>query len=116
MNKSKQKTLSRERRRRRIRAKVAGSHERPRLSVFRSNRFISAQIIDDAKGHTLAAVTTRDMKGKTLRERAREAGEAIAKKATSAGVSKVVFDRGGYKYLGTIQEFAEGARAGGLSF
>ena len=116
MNKSKQKTLKRERRHRRVRAKVKGTAERPRLSVFRSNRYIAAQLIDDERGHTLAAVNTKTMKGKTPRERARAAGEAIAEKAQAKKIKKVVFDRGGYKYIGNIHELAEGARSAGLTF
>ena len=112
----KSKTLKRERRHRRIRAKVIGTQERPRLSVFRSNRFLSAQIIDDGARATLAAVSTRAVKGKTPLEKARSAGEAVAAVATKKGIKKAAFDRGGYGYLGAVRTFAEGARAGGLEF
>lgn len=110
------KSQKRERRHRRIRARVIGTSERPRLSVFRSNRFLSAQIIDDGAAHTLAFVSTRTAKGKTRLEKARAAGEAIAAAAVKSGVKKAAFDRGGYGYLGAVKALAEGARAGGLAF
>ncbi len=103
------------RRHARIRAKISGTAERPRLAVFRSNRYISAQMIDDAKGVTLAAATSRGMKG-GMREVAILVGSAIAKAAKEKGVTSVVFDRGGFTYGGTIEALAQGARDGGLSF
>ncbi|MBN1528392.1 MAG: 50S ribosomal protein L18 [Thermoleophilaceae bacterium] len=109
---------SRLRRRRRVRAKVAGTAERPRLSIFRSNRGIQAQLIDDVKGHTVAAVTwtEKDLKGLGRMEQAKKAGELIAERGKAAGVEDCVFDRGGYRYHGKVKALAEGAREGGLRF
>ena len=106
------------RRRRRVRAKVRGTAERPRLSVFRSNRGIQAQVIDDVAGHTLAAVywTEDDLKSLKSMDQAKRAGELVAERAKAAGVETVVFDRGGYHYHGNVRALAEGARAGGLRF
>ena len=104
-------------RRRRVRAKVRGSAERPRISVFRSNRGISAQLIDDERGHTVAAVahTEADLKGLKPLEQASKAGQLLAERAKAAGVERAVFDRGGYQYHGRVKAFAEGAREGGLA-
>jgi large subunit ribosomal protein L18 len=112
------KAQSRLRRRRRVRAKVRGTAERPRLSVFRSNRGIGAQLIDDAAGHTLAAVnwTEGDLKGLKAMDQAKRSGELLAERAKAAGVETVVFDRGGYRYHGRVKALADGAREGGLSF
>jgi large subunit ribosomal protein L18 len=106
------------RRRRRVRAKVRGTGERPRLSVFRSNRGIQAQLIDDVRGHTLAAVswTEGDLKDLSNMEQAKRAGELLAQRAKEAGVEGCVFDRGGYRYHGKVRALAEGAREAGLSF
>jgi large subunit ribosomal protein L18 len=106
------------RRRRRVRAKVRGSAERPRVSVFRSNRGISAQLIDDERGHTLAAVnwTEPELRELPRMDQARQAGELLAARAREAGVDAVVFDRGGYRYHGRVRALAEGARESGLSF
>jgi large subunit ribosomal protein L18 len=106
------------RRRRRVRAKVRGSAQRPRLSVFRSNRGIQAQLIDDDKGHTIAAVTwtEKDLSQLQRSEQARRAGELLASRAKEAGVEQCVFDRGGYQYHGRVRALAEGAREGGLRF
>ena len=106
------------RRRRRVRAKVRGSAERPRLSVFRSNRGISAQLIDDDQGHTIAAVnwTEGDLKDLQHMEQAKKAGELLAQRAKDKGVESVVFDRGGYLYHGRVKALADGAREGGLKF
>jgi large subunit ribosomal protein L18 len=114
----KTKAQSRLRRRRRVRAKVRGTAERPRLSVFRSNRGIQAQVIDDASGHTLAAVTWTEGDLKTLKsmEQAKRAGELLADRAKAAGVESVVFDRGGYRYHGRVKALADGAREKGLTF
>lgn len=106
----------RQRRHRRVRAKVIGSAERPRLSVFRSNTRLVAQLIDDEKGVTIAAVSSSTEKGKTPRERAEAAAATLAKKAAAKKVTSVVFDRGGFLYLGTIKAFADAARAAGLKF
>jgi len=106
------------RRRRRVRAKVRGSAERPRVSVFRSNRGISAQVIDDDRGHTLAAVswTEPELRELPRMDQARRAGELLGARAREAGVEAVVFDRGGYRYHGRVRALADGAREGGLSF
>jgi large subunit ribosomal protein L18 len=112
------KPQSRLRRRRRVRAKVRGTAERPRLSVFRSNRGIQAQLIDDVAGRTLAAVnwTEGDLKGFKTMEQAKRAGELLAERAKAAGVENVIFDRGGYRYHGRVKALADGARESGLSF
>jgi large subunit ribosomal protein L18 len=114
----KTKGQSRLRRRRRVRAKVRGTAERPRLSVFRSNRGIQAQVIDDVAGHTLAAVnwTEDDLKSLKSMEQAKRAGELVAERAKAAGVETVVFDRGGYRYHGRVKALADGAREKGLTF
>lgn len=110
------KQAAREVRHRRVRAKVKGTEERPRLAVFKSNTRLTAQIINDVKGATIVAVSSADEKGKTPAERAQQAAGTLAKKANAAGVKKVVFDRGGFQYLGTIKAFADAARAAGLEF
>ena len=105
-------------RRRRVRAKVQGTAERPRISVFRSNRGIFVQLVDDVAGHTLAAVnwTESDLRSLKPMEQARRTGELLAERAKAAGVETAVFDRGGYQYHGRVQALAEGAREGGLKF
>ena len=109
---------ARERRRRRIRGKVIGTAERPRLSVFRSNARIYAQIIDDTKGHTLAAASSVEaaLRGQSKGDAATEVGKLVADRAKAAGVTKVVFDRGGYLYHGRVKALADAAREGGLEF
>ena len=104
-------------RRRRVRAKVVGTAARPRISVFRSNRGIFAQLIDDERGHTLAAVswTEDELRGLKKAEQASEAGKLLAKRAKEAGIERAVFDRGGYKYHGRVKAFADGVREGGLA-
>jgi large subunit ribosomal protein L18 len=106
------------RRRRRVRAKVRGTAERPRLSVFRSNRGVRAQLVDDERGHTLAAVawTEDDLKKLPRIDQAKRAGELLAERAKAAGIEAVVFDRGGYRYHGKVRALADGAREGGLRF
>ena len=106
------------RRRRRVRAKVRGSAERPRLSVFRSNRGVQAQLIDDVRGHTVAAVnwTEKDLRDLPRMDQAKRAGQLLAERASAAGVEECVFDRGGYRYHGKVKALAEGAREGGLRF
>jgi large subunit ribosomal protein L18 len=106
------------RRRRRVRAKVRGSADRPRISVFRSNRGIFAQIIDDDAGRTLAAVNWTEADLRTLKplDQARRAGGVLAERAKAVGVETAVFDRGGYQYHGRVKALAEGAREGGLNF
>src|SRR5205807_1431781 len=103
------------RRRRRVRAKVQGSAERPRISVFRSNRGISAQLIDDDAGRTLAAVnwTESDLRGLSRAEQASRVGTLLAERAKAAGVEAAVFDRGGYQYHGRVKALADGAREAG---
>jgi large subunit ribosomal protein L18 len=103
-------------RRRRVRAKVHGTAERPRVSVFRSNRGIFAQLVDDDAGRTLAAVAWTEAELRSLKpmEQAKRAGALLAERAKAAGVETAVFDRGGYQYHGRVQALAEGAREGGL--
>ncbi len=105
-------------RRRRVRAKVRGTAERPRISVFRSNRGIFAQLIDDDNGRTLAAVnwTESDLRNLAGAALATKAGGVLAERAKAAGVDTVVFDRGGYQYHGRVKAFADGAREAGLHF
>jgi large subunit ribosomal protein L18 len=120
----KSRALQRQRRHHRVRNKVQGSAERPRLVVFRSLKHIEGQIVDDDRGATLVGLSTlaeglRDFaaEGKNRRvEKAFAAGKALAEKAKSQGIDAVVFDRGGYKYHGRVKAFAEGAREGGLEF
>lgn len=112
LSKSEQRT----RRHRRIRAKVIGTSERPRLAIFKSNSYLYAQLIDDTKSATLSAVSDMGLKGKTKTERAKLAGTALAKSAKEKGVKEVVFDRGGFIYTGRVRAFADGAREGGLIF
>ncbi|MBM4465297.1 MAG: 50S ribosomal protein L18 [Chloroflexi bacterium] len=119
---SEQAELARRRRHRRVRRKAVGTVERPRLNVFRSLKHIYAQVIDDDKGHTLAAASTLDseLRGKlsdlTKTEQARSVGRLIAERALARGVKQVVFDRGGYKYHGRVKALAEGSREAGLEF
>ena len=105
-------------RRRRVRAKVRGSAERPRISVFRSNRGLFVQLIDDDAGRTLASVhwTESDLRSLKPMEQANKAGALLAERAKAAGVETAVFDRGGYQYHGRVKALAEGAREGGLTF
>jgi large subunit ribosomal protein L18 len=111
------KPQARLKRRRRVRAKVVGTAERPRISVFRSNRGIAAQLVDDARGVTLASVswTEADLRGLGKMEQATQAGKALAQRAQAAGIERAVFDRGGYQYHGRVQAFADGVRGGGLA-
>ena len=106
------------RRRRRVRAKVRGSAERPRLSVFRSNRGIRAQLIDDDRGHTVAAVAwdEGDLRAMNAMDQAKRAGELLASRAKEAGVEGCVFDRGGYLFHGRVRALADAAREAGLRF
>ncbi len=111
------KEAKRSRRQARIRSKVSGTDERPRLSVFKSNKYISAQIINDLTGATLVSGSTLKVTGKqTELEKAKALGLELAKNAIANKITKVVFDRGGYIYTGKVQALAEGAREGGLSF
>jgi len=106
------------RRRRRVRARIVGTAERPRLSVYRSNRGVFAQLIDDRTGHTVAAVNwiEPELRKLSASEQAKRAGELLAERAKGAGVETCVFDRGGYRYHGRVKALAEGAREGGLAF
>ena len=111
--------LERERRHRRVRTKISGTAECPRLCVFRSNTNVYAQIIDDTKGVTLVQASTLDKEVKTKhsnKEAAKEVGNLVAKRALEKNIKEVVFDRGGYIYHGVIKELAEAAREGGLTF
>jgi large subunit ribosomal protein L18 len=112
------KPQQRLRRRRRVRAKVRGTAGRPRLSVFRSNRGLFAQLIDDAAARTLVGVAWIEPELRALApmEQAKRAGELLAQRAKQAGIETCVFDRGGYQYHGRVRALAEGAREGGLSF
>lgn len=113
---------ARERRHRRIRLKIAGTQERPRLNVNRSLKHIYAQVIDDVAGHTLVSASTLDknleaeLQGKTKREQSAIVGKAVAERALDAGINEVVFDRGGYLYHGRVKALADAAREGGLKF
>ena len=104
-------------RRRRVRAKISGTATRPRISVFRSNQGLSAQLIDDAAGRTLAAVNWFEPELRSLDkpERTKRAGEALAERAKAAGISEAVFDRGGYRYHGHVRAFAEAIRETGIT-
>lgn len=115
MEKTQYKHAKRAVRHNRIRAKVKGTSERPRLAIFKSNRFVYAQVIDDSKGVTLAASDSRAFKG-TLTEGAVAVGADVAKKAVAKGVTTIVFDRGGFKYQGIIAALADSARGNGLTF
>jgi len=115
MEKSQYKLTKRQGRHARIRAKVSGTAERPRLAVFKSNQAIYVQLIDDVAAVTLAAADSRKEKG-TMTEGAKVVGSAIAKAAGAKGITSVVFDRGGFKYQGTIAALADAAREGGLKF
>jgi large subunit ribosomal protein L18 len=115
-----QKQVVRFKRKRRIRARIEGSPERPRLSVFRSNRHMFIQLVDDAKGHTLVSASSleEELKGKVggTIEGAKTLGNLVAKRALAKNISQVVFDRGGYLYHGRIKALADAAREGGLKF
>ena len=120
---SEKSQLARERRHRRVRKKVFGTPERPRLNVFRSHEHIYAQVIDDNTGHTLASASSIDQevrsqvkKGMSKSERAVAVGRVVAQRALDAGIKQVVFDRGGYKYHGRVKALADAAREAGLDF
>ncbi len=114
--------VARQRRHRRIRARMAGTADRPRLNVFRSLEHIYAQLIDDQAGNTIVSASTVDknlqteMAGKTKKEQATLVGKVVAERAQAAGIKQVVFDRGGYLYHGRVKALADGAREGGLEF
>lgn len=116
------RSVARVRRHVRVRKKLMGTAERPRLNVFRSISAIYAQVIDDQSGHTLLAASTMDrelrekLKGLKKSEQAKLVGQTLAERAKSKGIQTVVFDRGGYRYIGRVKAFADGAREGGLQF
>lgn len=122
MDKNKKKTKRRNKIRRRIRSTIRGTAERPRLSIYKSNKHVYAQLIDDLGGQTLAAASTQsneiesEVADKTKSEGAKVVGEHLAKVAQDKGIEKAVFDRSGYKYHGVIKSLAEGAREAGLDF
>lgn len=105
-----------ERRHKKIRAKVFGTEVKPRLAVFKSNKYIYGQLINDDKAETIISLSSMKVKGKTFLNRCTETGKEIAKLALSKKIETVVFDRGGFKYVGRVKAFADGARAGGLKF
>ena len=113
----KSRPTKRLKRRRRVRAKITGTADRPRISVFRSNRGVFAQLIDDSAGRTIAAVawTEEPLRSLSRAEQSGKAGELLAERAKAAGIERAVFDRGGYQYHGRVQAFAEGVREGGLA-
>ena len=121
-DKAQEKYGSRKRRQRRVRAHISGTPERPRLNIFRSLGNIYAQVIDDVAGHTLVSASTLDkdvaaqLEGKSKVEAARIVGKIVGERAKNAGISKVVFDRAGYRYHGRVAALAEGAREAGLEF
>jgi large subunit ribosomal protein L18 len=120
--KAKSRLISRKKRHRRVRTKISGTPERPRLNVFRSSKNIYAQVIDDLSGQTLVAASSLDPQLRSElsvsgnKEAARKVGALLARKAIDQGIKDVVFDRGGYLYHGRVKELAEGAREGGLNF
>ena len=122
MDKNIAKRLRRDKIRRRIRATIRGTGDRPRLGVYKSNKHIYAQLIDDLMGQTLVAASSQseeiadEVEGKTKKEAAEEVGKLLAKLADEKGINKAVFDRSGYKYHGVIEALADGAREGGLDF
>ncbi len=116
MNHGNLKTEKRNRRRIKIRAKISGTAEKPRLSVFRSNKYVYVQLIDDENSKTLAAASSLKLKGKNMITKAKETGVEIAKKAKDLKIEKIVFDRGGFIFTGKIKAVADGAREGGLKF
>ncbi len=116
MEKSQYKTEMREHRHKRLRSKITGTATRPRLAVFRSNKFVYAQLIDDEAGKTLASADSRNEKKGTPVEKAKIVGAAIATSAKDAKIETVVFDRGGFQYAGIVASLADAAREGGLKF
>ena len=122
MAKNKSRTAARIRRHSRVRKYISGTPDRPRLNVFKSLNGTYAQVIDDLSGHTLVSASTIDrdlrskMKGLTKTEQAKEVGLALAERAKQQGIETIVFDRGGYRYIGRVKALAEGAREGGLQF
>ncbi|MFA7252870.1 MAG: 50S ribosomal protein L18 [Candidatus Paceibacterota bacterium] len=116
MKKVNLKKIKVERRHKKIRAKVFGTSDKPRLSVFKSNKYIYGQLINDDKAETILSLSSMKVKGKTFMDRCVETGKEIAKLAKAKKIDQVVFDRGGFKYVGRVKAFADGAREGGLKF
>lgn len=116
MKKSNNKTIKRERRHKRIRAKVAGTADMPRLSIYKSNKYMYAQLINDDSSTTIASASSAKVKGKGMIEKAKLVGAEIATLAKAKNIKKVVFDRGGFIYTGRVKALADGAREGGLIF
>jgi len=122
MDKNIEKKLRRDKIRRRIRSTIRGTAERPRLCLYKSNKHVYAQLVDDRMGQTLAAVSSQseeiasEVEGKTKQEAAEVVGKRLAKLADDKGLNKAVFDRSGYKYHGVVKALADGAREGGLDF
>jgi large subunit ribosomal protein L18 len=116
MKKTIEKLQKRSRRHDRIRSRISGTASKPRLAVFRSNRYVYAQLINDETSTTIAAADSREVKGKNTSEKAIAVGTTIAEAAKKAGITSIVFDRGGFKYQGVVAALADGARAGGLQF
>lgn len=116
MSKINEKTRNRIKRHKKVRARISGTKDTPRLSLYKSNKRVYAQIIDDNANVTIVSTLTDTKKGKTMVEKAVEAGKEIAKKAIEKKIDKVVFDRGGFLYTGKVKAFADGAREGGLKF
>lgn len=116
MKKLNVKKMKVERRHKKIRSKIFGTEAKPRLAVFKSNKYIYGQLINDDKAETILSLSSMKVKGKTFMERSLETGKEIAKLALAKKIKAVVFDRGGFKYVGRVKAFADGARAGGLKF
>jgi len=116
MKKTMEKQEKRARRHVRIRSRVSGTASKPRLAVFKSNRYVYAQLINDETGNTLASADSREAKGANMTELGTAVGKSLAERAAKAGIEKVVFDRGGFKYQGIVAALADGAREGGLQF
>ncbi len=122
MGKTNPRYVARKRRHARVRRRLGGTNDRPRLNVFRSNSHIYAQVTDDTQGVTLVAASSLDgelrsaLSGKTKVEQAKEVGKLVAERAIEAGIKEVVFDRGGYRYHGRVKALADGSREGGLKF
>lgn len=116
MKKLNAKLEKRTRRHTKIRSTISGTSEKPRLSVYKSNKHISVQLIDDERAVTIAAAHSREVKGKTMMEKSALVGESIAEKAKAKKIVNVVFDRGGFIYTGNVKAVADGARKGGLKF
>lgn len=122
MSRTDKKRTARLRRHRRVRAQLSGTAERPRLNVYRSSENIYAQVIDDVQGHTLASASTVDpqvrsqLEGKTKTDAAKLVGDLVAKRAVEAGITNVIFDRGGWQYHGRVKALADAAREAGLKF